>query len=76
MKYELYINGKEAYTTWGISMDDTSLSSLMTPSSNKPFVEYTSRLLDGKRVMVANPKKDVRNLTLQINLIARDEKQF
>ena len=23
---ELFINGKDAYTTWGISMDDTALS--------------------------------------------------
>ena len=30
---ELFINGKDAYTTWGISMDDTALSALMTPAT-------------------------------------------
>mgnify|MGYP001416335654 CR=1 FL=1 len=39
MKDELYINGKDAYTTWGVSMDDTALSELMTPVSNKTFIE-------------------------------------
>ena len=42
MKDELYLNGKDAYTTWGISMDDTSLSELMTPTSNKVFIENES----------------------------------
>ena len=44
MKDELYINGKDAYTTWGISMDSTSLSFLMTPSANKAYLENESRL--------------------------------
>ena len=37
MKDELRINGKDAYTTWGISMDNNALSELMTPSSNKSY---------------------------------------
>ena len=50
MKDELRINGKDAYTTWGISMDNNALSELMTPSSNKTFIENESRLEHGKRV--------------------------
>lgn len=76
MKEELYINGKDAYTTWGISMDETALSNLMTPSSNKTFIENESRLEHGKRVICANPRVDARSLTLSINLTAKDEKQF
>ncbi len=76
MKEELYINGKDAYTTWGITMDNTGLSELMTPSSNKTFIENESRLEHGKRIVPANPRVDSRNLTLQINLTASDEKQF
>lgn len=41
---ELFINGKDAYTTWGISMDDTALSALMTPAPNKEFIENKSRM--------------------------------
>ena len=54
MKDELYINGKDAYITWGISMDSTSLSFLMTPSANKAYLENESRLDHGKRVTVTN----------------------
>lgn len=76
MKEELYINGKDAYITWGVSMDDTALSELMTPVANKTFIESESRLEHGKRVVVANPRMDARNLTFQINLTASDEKLF
>lgn len=67
---ELFINGKDAYTTWGISMDDTSLSALMTPAPNKELIENKSRLEHGKRVITSNSKMDERTLTLQINLVA------
>lgn len=73
---ELFINGKDAYTEWGISMDDTSLSALMTPAPNKGFIENKSRLEHGKRVIASNPKKEERNLTFQLNLTAPDKDAF
>lgn len=76
MKDELYINGKDAYITWGISMGDTSLSELLTPVSNKELIENESRLAHGKQVLVTNLRFDARNLTLTINLTASDEQQF
>ena len=76
MTGELFINGKDAYTSWGVSMDDTSLSALMTPAPSKEFIENKSRLEHGKRVVRNNPKVDERDLTLQINLTAKDETQF
>lgn len=41
---ELFINGRDAYSTWGISMDDTSLSALMTPAPNKEFILNSATL--------------------------------
>lgn len=76
MTGELYINGKDAYTTWGISMDDTSLSALMTPVPNKGLIENKSRLENGKRIVASNLKLDERTLTLQINLTAPDVDRF
>lgn len=70
MTGELFINGKDAYKEWGISMDDTSLSSLMTPAPNKELIENKSRLDHGKRVITSNSKMDERNITLQFNLVA------
>lgn len=73
---EFYINGKDSYTTWGISMDTSSLSSLMTPPPMKEFIENKSRLEHGKRVVTSNPKIDERSLTLTFNLTAKSEEQF
>ena len=73
---EFYINGKDCYTTWGISMDTSSLSSLMTPSPLKEFIENKSRLEHGKRVLSSNPKIDERNITLTFNLTAKTEEEF
>ena len=76
MTEELTINGKNAYTTWGISLNETSLSTLMTPVPNKDFIENKSRLENGKRVVTTNPKVDDRSFTLQIHLTASDTAQF
>lgn len=76
MTGELFINDKDAYTTWGITMDDTSLSALMTPPPQKNLIENSSRLEHGKRVISSNPKKDERNITLFLNLTARDKDTF
>lgn len=76
MKDELFINGKDAYFTWGISMDNTSLSALMTPAPNKELIENKSRLEDGKQVIIENARIDERTLTLAFNLTAKDENDF
>lgn len=73
---ELYINDKDAYITWGISMDTTSLSSLMTPPPNKEYIENKSRLEHGKRAFNHNPRIDERNIILTFNLTAKTEEQF
>lgn len=73
---ELFINNKDAYLEWGLFMDETSLSSLMTPAPNKSFIENKSRQQNGKRVIKVNPKKDERNLTLQINFVASSKESF
>lgn len=78
MKGELFINNKDAYTEWGVSMDTSSLSALMTPAGNKALPENKSRLEHGKRVITDASviKVDERQLTLTINLTARNESDF
>lgn len=73
---QLKINAKDAYTTWGISMDDTSLSALMTPPSVKSYIENNDRTEHGKRYVTTPLYVDSRDITLQLNLTAKDEKQF
>lgn len=73
---QLYINNKDAYTEWGISMDGKALSALMTPSGMKENLKIESRLENGRRVISNNAKVNSRNLNLTINLCARTEAEF
>lgn len=75
-KGQLKINGKDAYLTWGISMDDTSLSSLMTPPSVKPYITNDDRMRHGKEYLSTPIYVESRDLTLQLNLTAKNEEQF
>ena len=70
MKGELYINGLDAWTTWGISLDSSGLSALMTPAPVKDFVSNESRLEDGTQYIVTHPRLKERELILRLNLHA------
>lgn len=76
MRGDLFINGKDAYEEWGLSLDPNGVSTLMTPAPNKDIISNKSRLQHGKRVINANPRKDERNLTLVINIRASDQDEF
>lgn len=76
MTGDLYINGKDAYLEWGMSLDDTAVSTLMKPAPNKPYIENKSRLEHGKRVSTKNAKKAERTISLGINFTAANEEQF
>lgn len=71
-----YINGKDAYTEFGITLDTSSLSALMTPPPVKEFIENKSRLESGKRVVPFSPQVDERSITFTFNLSASSEEQF
>lgn len=73
---ELFINGKDAYREWGVSMDTNSLSVLMTPAPVKPLIENSSRLENGKRVITKDIKQDERSITLSLNITAKSESEF
>ena len=78
MKSNLTINGKNALTTWGVTLADGSVTALMTPGSSKPLVTNVSRLQNGKRVIrkdsKANSLKRVsdRDVLLIFNMYASD----
>ena len=73
---QLYINGKDAYLTWGIFLDETALSTLMTPAPNKEFISNKYRSKDGKSVIKHNPRLDEREITLAFNMTAKDSDTF
>lgn len=76
LKGQLYINGKDAYLTWGIFLDETALSALMTPAPNKEFISNKYRSKDGKSVIKHNPRLDEREITLPFNMTAKDTDTF
>lgn len=75
-KGELFINGKDAYVEWGLSMETGGLSALMTPPPNKELIENKSRLEHGKRVIASTNKLDERDLNLPIHITAISEEDF
>ena len=76
MTGECFINSKDAFTTWGIFFGDNSLTALMTPASIKPFTENKSRTIDGKQVLVKNPRYDEREIQLTFYLKATSLSDF
>lgn len=68
----------DAYLRYGISLEETSLSRLMTPAPNKEIVENKSDLEHGKRVYrdSSDVRKDDRNVTLIVNITANGKEEF
>lgn len=76
-KGQLYINGKDAFDEWGIFLDGTALSALMTPPSAKDYISNSFRNRTGKIVVAADKFKfDERDITISIYLSAKTESDF
>lgn len=76
MKGELLINGKDAWTTWGVCMGDGFLDSIDAPLPMKDYIENESRLEHGKRVITDNAKLDSRELTLAFTITGSSENDY
>ena len=71
MTGELYINEKDAYTTWGVNLD-----AIDAPLPMKEYVEDESRLEDGIRIDTGNPKVDSREITLGFTIMGSSETDY
>lgn len=76
MKGELYINGQDAWIQWGVMLDDSSLSALMTPPGVKDYPKNQSRLEDGTRYITFSTKLKERDLTLSLQFVAGTKEEF
>lgn len=76
MTGELYINGKDAWTTWGVNMGDGFLDALDAPLQMKEYIENESRLEHGKRMITANAKIDSREITLGFTIMGASESDY
>lgn len=65
---QLYINGYDAYTTWGVSLSDGAKAVLMQPVALKSRVSNESRLEHGKRYINTTLMKESREFTLEMHM--------
>lgn len=75
-KGELFINGVDAFLEYGMSLESSGLSALMTPPPNKELIENKSRQEHGKRVLGNNSKIDERDVSLPFHLTAINRDEF
>ena len=76
MTGELYINEKDAWTTWGVNMGEGFLDAIDAPLPMKEYVEDESRLEDGIRIDTGNPKVDSREITLGFTIMGSSETDY
>lgn len=75
MKHETYINGVDAYATYGITLQDSALATLMTPPEMKDYITSEIRTENGKRYF-GNARQASRELSLGFNLTASSREEF
>lgn len=68
MTGELFINGKDAWTVWGVNMGDGFLSSIDAFVPMKEHIENEERSQDGKRVILALRRVASREVTLKFTI--------
>ena len=76
MTGDLMINGYDAYTRWGVSLSDGSISALMTPAPMKERLTNDVRVEHGSRTSNQNPKLASRDVTLEMHLSASSRSDF
>lgn len=69
---------KDLHEEYGVSLDETAVSKLMTPAPNKQPMENTSDLMHGKRLVREpdNVRKDERSVQLTVNIHGKSKDEF
>lgn len=77
MEKDLTINGTDAWTAYGVYMDDSSLGQLLAPPPLKDRITSTSRAENGTRVVTDAPVYVAeREITLQLGIYGETEEKF
>lgn len=76
MTGDLLINGRDAWTTWGVRMGDGFLDTIDGFNEMKEYIENESRLEHGKRVITDNAKVASREITLQFTIEGSSESDY
>lgn len=74
---EIVINGiTTSYTKFGAAMGEGFLDALSEPLTPKAYIENSSRLEDGKRVVVGTVRFESRTLNLDFTITGSSEADF
>jgi len=76
MTGELLINGKDAWTEWGVNMGKDFINIIDSFAPMKDYIENDSRLEHGKRVLVIEPRVSSREMTLHFTIMGDSEEDF
>lgn len=75
MEGELFINGFDAFATWGLSLGYGAIATLFKPSAAKEYIKNETRSEHGSRV-VGTLRYNERELNLQMFISAPDRISF
>lgn len=67
---------RDAFGLFGVTAGPGFADALCAPSSLKDFASNSSRLEDGKHVIVHNPKMDSREITLTFQIKGKNVQDF
>lgn len=76
MTGELYINGKDAWATWGVNIGEGFLDAIDAPLQMKSYIQDESRLEDGVRIDTSSPKVASRDITLGFTIMGSSESDY
>lgn len=76
MMSALYINGIDAFKAYGVTLDVSALSALMTPSSKKEWITNEVRDENGTRYLSTTPMNKEREITINFQITAPNEQVF
>lgn len=76
MTGDLFINNKDAWTTWGVRMGDNFLDVLDGFNEMKEYISDESRKEHGKRIITDNPKVAARDIALQFTIKGKTKSDY
>lgn len=76
MTGDLFINGKDAWNTWGVRMGYGFLDAIDSFNEMKDYIEDESRLEHGKRLITENVRVSSREITLQFTIEGSSENDY
>lgn len=76
MTGQLYINNKDAWTTWGVRMGSGFLDALDGFPPMKDYIENDSRLEHGRRIITTGAKVDSREITLEFTITGTSDSDY